>query len=144
MAATVKATKTAAKRPAAKPAAAKRAAPRTRKALPPVAPLPEADFEMIRLVSSPEAERPRVPLFSIDDTVYSIEAKPGMNIALEALHLFRTGGELAAIDFLLNRLLGDAGYRALREYDELTPAQFMQIGEIAMRITLGGLELPKD
>jgi hypothetical protein len=93
MAATVKATKTAAKRPAAKPAAAKRAAPRTRKALPPVAPAPEADFEMIRLVSSPEAERPRVPLFSIDDTVYSIEAKPGMNIALEALHLFRTGGD---------------------------------------------------
>jgi hypothetical protein len=47
------------------------------------------------------------------------------------------------MDYLLAKLLGEDGYRALREYDDLTAEQFQQITEIASRLTLGALELPK-
>jgi hypothetical protein len=66
-----------------------------------------------------------------------------MNVGLQFLHLSRDQDDSAAMDYLLAKLLGEDGYRALREYDDLTAEQFQQITEIASRLTLGALELPK-
>lgn len=129
MTARVTAKKTAAKRP---------------KATPPAAPVAGSDgFEVLRLTSTPKTDEERVPVFYIDNTMYSIPKRPRMNIALQFMHLARSQGDSQAMDYLLGKLLGEDGYRALREYDDLTPDQFTQITEIATNLTLGALELPK-
>lgn len=102
-----------------------------------------SDFEVLRLTTRKDAPSERVPLFYIDDTEYSVAKKPGVNVGLQFMHLHRTEGETAAVDYLLGKLLGEDGYRALREYEDLTPEQFQQITEIATKLTLGAMELPK-
>jgi hypothetical protein len=124
----------------AKKTPAKRSAARTAPALPASAP---AD-DVIRLTSDPGLAEERVPLFYIDDREYTVAKRPGVNVGLEYLHLSRTSGQEIAIDYLLGKLLGEEGYRALREYDQLTSDQFKQICEVAARLTLGAIELPKD
>lgn len=101
-------------------------------------------FEVLRLTTSSKANEERVPVFYIDDVEYTIPARPRMNIALQFMHLAREQGDSQAMDYLLGKLLGEEGYRALREYDDLLPEQFTQITEIATKLTLGALELPKD
>ncbi|MCX4750897.1 hypothetical protein OG455_41185 [Kitasatospora sp. NBC_01287] len=99
-------------------------------------------FEPPRLTSS-TAPAERVPLFYIDDREYSVTLKPGVNVGLKYLHLSRTIGEAQAMDYLLEKLLGAEGYQALMDYDDLTQEQFQGICEIASRLTVGALELPK-
>ena len=127
MAATVRATK---KSPPKRPA---RTAPA----------LADEEYEVIRLDAEPDETEERVPLFYIGDTEYTVVKRPGMNIGLQYLHLARTSGQEIAVDYLLGKLLGDDGYRALREYDGLKPKDFERICEVAARLTLGALELPK-
>ncbi|MGA5820806.1 hypothetical protein ACPC54_23435 [Kitasatospora sp. NPDC094028] len=128
----------AAKVTASKQASARRPAP---------APVPSVsagpEFEVLRLTTTPQVAERRVPLFYIDDTEYTIPARPRMNIALQYMHLAKDQGDAVAADFLLGSLLGEEGYRALREYDQLTAEQFQQITTVASRLTLGALELPK-
>ncbi|MGW2371659.1 hypothetical protein [Kitasatospora sp. NPDC001683] len=113
--------------------------------IPPPAPTAPAEpaFEVLRLTTTPQVDEERVPLFYIDDVEYTIPARPRMNIALQYMHLAKDSGDAVAADFLLGSLLGEEGYRALREYDQLTPEQFQQITAIATRQTMGALELPK-
>ncbi|MFE2407126.1 hypothetical protein ACFXDE_02145 [Kitasatospora sp. NPDC059408] len=127
---------------AAKVTASKKAASRMS---PPPAPLAPAEpgFEVLRLTTAPRADEKRVPLFYIDDVEYTIPARPRMNVALQYMHLAKDQGDAVAADYLLGSLLGEDGYRALREYDQLTPEQFQQITAIATRQTMGALELPK-
>lgn len=127
---------------ATKKAPAKRAAARTAPALP-VPGQVDGEFEVVRLTSEPDEVEERVPLFYIDDTEYTVVKRPGVNIGLQYLHLTRTAGQEIAVDYLLGKLLGEDGYRALREYDRLKPEQFERICEVAARLTLGAMELPK-
>jgi len=103
----------------------------------------DGEFPVLRLKTRDQAEQERVPLFYIDDVEYTIPKRPRMNVGLQFLHLSRDQDDSAAMDYLLAKLLGEDGYRALREYDDLTAEQFQQITEIASRLTLGALELPK-
>jgi hypothetical protein len=132
MAATVKATKAVAtKRPAAR--------------RPKATPVTEANgrgIQVLRLTTG-TTEAARVPLFYIDDREYTVKASPGMNIALQFLHIGRTQGEGIAIDYLLGKMLGDEAYKALREYDDLTAEQLMQIIETVTSLAMGAMELPK-
>lgn len=138
MAATVKATKTAAK------TAPKRRPARTPPTSPaPVEETPESGFEVLRLTTRSTPEE-RVPLFYIDDREYTIPKRPRMNVALQFMHLARERNDSAAMDYLLEKLLGEEGYKALRDYDDLTSEQFQQITDVATRLTLGALELPKE
>lgn len=127
MAATVKATK--------------KTTSRTRPAPAPVA--TEPGFEVPRLTTAREPGE-RVPLFYIDDTVYTVERSPGVNVSLAYLHLRRTQGEETAIAYLLEKLLGTEGFLALMEYDGLTAEQFQKICQIASDLTVGALEVPKE
>lgn len=138
MAARVTATKTATKRtPARRPAPAP--APE-----PAVPEQPSGEFEVLRLTTSKKREEERVPLFYIDDREYTIPRRPRMNIALQFMHIAREQNGDAAMDYLLEKLLGEEGYRALRDYDDLEPEEFRQITAIAYKLTLGALELPKE
>jgi len=111
---------------------------------PPAAQEPsDGEFPVLRLKTRDQADEERVPLFYIDDVEYTIPKRPRMNVGLQFLHLSRDQDDSAAMDYLLAKLLGEDGYRALREYDDLTAEQFQQITEIASRLTLGALELPK-
>lgn len=103
----------------------------------------EPAFEVLRLTTTPRVDEERVPLFYIDDVEYCIPKRPRMNVALQYMHLAKDQGDAVAADYLLGSLLGEDGYRALREYDQLTPEQFQQITAIATRQTMGALELPK-
>lgn len=134
MPATVKATKAAAKRTA-------------RKTTPAPAPAVDAEDDgpqVVRLTSRKNKTDKRIPLFSIDDVEYSIPARPRMNISLQFMHLTREEGDTAAMDYLLEKLLGEDGYKALREYDDLEPQDFAKITAIASEVALGALELPKE
>jgi hypothetical protein len=127
--------------------APKQAAKRTSKTAPPPPSIQDAvgglDFEPPRLVSGSAALALRIPLFYIDDVEYSIAARPGVNVGLKYMHVFRNQGEYAATSYLLEKLLGAEGYQALMDYDELTATQFQQICEIAAQLALGALEVPK-
>lgn len=93
-------------------------------------------------INPPEDER--VPAFSINGQTYSILTRPRVNAGLKYIHLARTKGTEAAIDFMLEVLLGDEGYTALREFDDLTEADLRAVVEAASRIMTGAVESPKD
>lgn len=126
----------------AKKTPAKRPAARTAPALPALG-QDDSHFEAVRLTTDPDEVEERVPLFYIDDVEYTVAKRPGVNVGLQYLHLTRTAGQEMAVDYLLGKLLGEDGYRALREYDKLKSADFERICEVAARLTLGAMELPK-
>jgi hypothetical protein len=112
-------------------------------------------FEPVRLTTVPAAERDevRVPLFYVDGTPYTVPAEPGMETALEALHITRKAimqgfdadtAEALAMDYVFEVILGTGGYAALRGIRKLQPQAFSKICAIAHRLTIGALELPKD
>lgn len=99
--------------------------------------------EAIKLVSKPAAEVETVVLFEIDGEAYSIPKKPRLNVALRYLKMVRESGPEAAQAYLLEELVGEAGYEALMNYDDLDQETLGAIAEAAQKITLGGLESPK-
>jgi hypothetical protein len=78
-------------------------------------------------------------LFFIDGKVYQIPAKPKVNVALKYLWEAKTIGELPAATNLLVALIGEEGFKALTEYEDLTPDQFNSILSGATKLTLGAL-----
>lgn len=90
------------------------------------------------------AEPERVPAFSINGVTYSISTKPPVNKALRYLHISRTQGTEAGIDFMLGVLLGEEGYEALMDFDQLTEEQLKDVVTIASKIMTGSVEVPKD
>ena len=96
---------------------------------------------MIELTRDSAIEAPEmVDLFSIDGVTYQIPAKPRMNVALRYLWHARQHGVDRAAAELLEALLGEQGFAALVEYDDLTPEQFQAIMAAAQKVTMGALE----
>jgi len=96
---------------------------------------------VLRSVAGAEPER--VPAFSIDGKTYCISTRPKVNKALRYLHISRTQGPDAGIDFMLGELLGEEGYEALMNFDQLTEEQLKDVVTIASRIMTGAVEVPK-
>jgi hypothetical protein len=88
------------------------------------------------------AEEELVPLFSLDGTTYSVPAKPRVHVALQYLTDARQHGEQMAQMMLLEKLLGEKGYKALSEFEDLTPEDLSAISDEAAKLTLGALEQP--
>lgn len=106
----------------------------------------EDDFpEIISLRSRPAGERDeqRKPVFEIDGTVYTIATKPIVSTAMKYAHMARTVGRDEAVDFMLEALLGEEGYTALREFDDLTENDLERVITIASKIMAGATERPK-
>ena len=126
---------------AAKKTAPKR--PARPKPPPPVAPRVDDGPRVLRFVSAAEEPEEREPLFYIDDREYTIPKVMRTNDALDCLHVFRTQGELFATDYLLEKLLGEEAYTALRSYKGLTSDDLKQIVEVATERMMGAAEAPK-
>lgn len=100
--------------------------------------------KLISLRSDPDREVKRVPLFEIDDDVYTIPAKVEVNDALEYLHIGRMQGQEAQIDFMLGLLLGEEGYGALRAFKGLTEEDLLTVIRACEKVMTGSVKAPKD
>jgi hypothetical protein len=82
----------------------------------------------------------REPLFSIDDREYTIPVEVPGNITLQALERVRQDGEGPTTAWLLELMLGDDGYRALRECSSVSRQNLAAIGAVVSAKVLGDLE----
>lgn len=93
----------------------------------------------LALISSTD-EPEMVELFSIDGKPYFIPNKVRVNVGLKYLHQVRTTGDAAANSWLLEALLGEEGYQALLDYDDLTAEDLERVQAVAVEIVLGRSE----
>lgn len=98
---------------------------------------------LIELTSGADEAPEYADLFSIDGTTYQILTKPKVNTAMRYMHIGRTQGTEAAVDFMLGVLLGDEAHEALMAYDDLTTEQLTDIITAASKIMQGAAEVPK-
>jgi hypothetical protein len=98
---------------------------------------------IVSLHSVPEREEERTDLFEIDGVMYTVATRPKVNTALRYLHISRTQGTEAGIDYMLGVLLGTEGYEALMSFDDLTEENLEQVITIASKIMQGAVEDPK-
>jgi hypothetical protein len=106
---------------------------------------PEA-FPVLRL-TTPAADGPapkRVPLFSIDDTEYTMLADPTASLALRFLRTQQRSGLDAGLEFAMEHMVSAGAYDALLNYEPLTRDQFAQVTKVVLDTLLGTLEDPKD
>jgi len=104
------------------------------------------DFEPV-VVKASGAEVEEVTLFVIDETddggertEYTIPKKVKFNVTLQATEILAQRGEHAAGVWMLRELLGEDGYEALINFDDLERDDFNQICEIAANVVLGPAE----
>jgi hypothetical protein len=97
--------------------------------------------QIIKLTSDPnKVDDDRIPVFAIDDAEYTIASKVKPNVALRLLHVQRLQGPEAFADLLLQTMLGDDGYEALMNFDDLTDEQLGSVFEAAMKVVGGQME----
>jgi uncharacterized protein YihD (DUF1040 family) len=82
----------------------------------------------------------QIQIFSIDGKEYTIPAKPRVNVALKYLHDAKHKSEDIAAAGLLENLLGEEGYEALMNYEDLTADQLKAIMKIVQKVALGSME----
>lgn len=99
--------------------------------------------EIISLKTQPAAEVERRDLFEIDDVMYSIPVKVAVNKALKYLHIARMQGTEAGVDYMLGLLLGEEGYAALRNFDDLTEDDLAAVIKACEKVMAGAVENPK-
>ncbi|MEV5710178.1 hypothetical protein [Actinoallomurus sp. NPDC052274] len=108
------------------------------------APEPSGVLRLKTKPKDPEARERRVVLFYIDDVAYSVPARPGAEVALQILDAMDERGQEAGIAFMLKKLLGVDGYRALMNYEGLEREDLQQVITKAFEIVNGALEGPKE
>lgn len=102
---------------------------------------PTRRHPIIKITTSTDsAPEPREPLFSIDDTEYTVPVEVRATMALEAMERTRTQGEPAATAWLMAELLGEEGWRALRTSRAVSKADLRTIMEICRQKVFGVLE----
>ncbi|MFD9223818.1 hypothetical protein ACFWDI_28395 [Streptomyces sp. NPDC060064] len=117
-------------------AAKKRTAPKPKTTTPEVA----EDFEPVRLTSKPDTPADRIVLFYVDDQEYSIPKRVGRNHGLRYLRTMRKQGEALAAQELLEVLIGEDGYTALMECEDLEDEQLDKIMTRLRDMALGEVE----
>src|SRR6185312_1432059 len=83
-------------------------------------------------------------LFSIDEVMYQVPAKPRVNIALKYLDNLRRMGPVIADMMLLEELIGTEAYQALSNYEDLKGSDLKTITDTVVRLTLGAMEDEDD
>lgn len=84
----------------------------------------------------------RSVLFSIDGTDYTIPSRPRANLSLKVLDLAQRKGETEATAFMMKAMLGEDGYRALMDYDDLEPEDLQRVLVAATKVVFGTMENP--
>lgn len=82
----------------------------------------------------------RIPVFTIDDTTYSMPSIVRPHVALKYLWLVKIDGPEMAASWLLETMLGYEGFKALANFEALTDEQFNQIINIIQEHALGSVE----
>lgn len=100
--------------------------------------------EIPSLRSVPDREDDKAEAFNIDGVSYYIDRHPRLNKALRHLHITRTQGTEAAIDYMLETLLGAEGYEALMSFDDLELEDLQRVIMMATQIMNGAVEGPKE
>lgn len=121
---------TTSRRPAKQRAAKKTAA----------APEVAEDFVPVRLASKSTAPADRIVLFYVDEEEYSIPKRVGRNHGLRYLRTMRRQGEAIAAQELLEILIGEDGYEALMECEDLTDEDLDKIMTRLRDMALGEVE----
>jgi hypothetical protein len=90
------------------------------------------------IVTSTHEKQDRIVLFTIDDTDFTVPAKPGMRVALKFLNeMKRSDNEMFGMLQLLQDMLGDDQYNALLDYEELSDELVGKIAEQCVSLALG-------
>lgn len=98
---------------------------------------------MINLDEAPKLDNSKVEminLFQLGGRTYQIPAKPRVNLALKFLWQRKTKGELEAAAALLGDMIGDEGFQALMEYEDLTSEILEKVCTAAATVAMGGME----
>lgn len=85
-------------------------------------------------------EEERVPLFSVDGVEYGMTKDIGAGLALQVVERVTLHGEVAAIPWVLRKLVGDAGIEALYAAKNFEPADLVVLGRIVQEHVMGVLE----
>lgn len=96
------------------------------------------EFSTTRGAESTEEER--VPLYSVDGVEYGMTKDIGAGLALQVVERVTMYGEVAAIPWILRRLVGDKGVEALYEAKNFNPADLVVLSKIVTEHVLGVLE----
>src|ERR1700733_9429126 len=91
----------------------------------------------------PKREVKREPIFTIDEVEYTAPAEVPPHMGLKYLHLMRTEGQGAANYFMLMTVLGEEGYLALMNYEQLEQEEYDLVLKIATKKMIGPQEVPK-
>lgn len=97
-------------------------------------------LEPLRIVTKPATDADTVPLFYIDDTEYRVPKRVPRGITLEFIRLERTLGEDAAVQRLLERLLGPVAYEAFEQCAEIGDDEMEQIAKLVVAHAAGPVE----
>jgi hypothetical protein len=104
--------------------------------------MPEA-FTPIRL-QAPEAvqERPagRVPLFYVGEKEYTIPVDVPGSLTLQALDMTAERGEVEATVWVMKKVLGEDGYKALLTHPDITKPELAAITKVVRELVFGEAE----
>ena len=78
--------------------------------------------------------------FSIDDKEYFMPIKVDWHHAVRSLDIAAREGEASAVAYQLRTLLGEEGYRALIDFEDIDREDFQAICELANRIIMSSSE----
>lgn len=85
----------------------------------------------------------RVPLFSIDDTEYTIPKNVDMTVALRYLDTVAEKGTEVGIVGLFKELVGEQAWQALLGFKGMDPAELNQLLEAVTEHAMGAIEAAK-
>jgi hypothetical protein len=107
----------------------------------------QKDDEVPQVIALQSAKKPaavkRVELFSIDGEVYSVPTSVSRNVGLKYVHIARKEGPEAAADYMLESLLGQEGYEALINFEDLSEDDLKNIVEACSHIMVAASKGPK-
>jgi hypothetical protein len=87
---------------------------------------------------APEAER--VPFFSVDGVQYTHPKEVDATLALRALDITATQGEMVANRWLMIQVIGEEGYRALLNCRGLGKSDLAKVQEVIRALVFGDTE----
>lgn len=85
-------------------------------------------------------KKDREVLFTIDDQEYTVPVKVPANVGLRAVDTVARMGEADGTRWLMILMLGDEGWKALMDCDDLEPDDLQAIQEVIRQKVFGHLE----
>lgn len=98
-------------------------------------------FEPVEMASRTPEERGSdevevIHAFSIDGKQYFMPTSVPFHMATKSLDIAANQGEAAAMAYQLRALLGQEGYRALMDFEDIEEDDFLKISDLANRIIM--------